>query len=109
MSCPWCRILVVAVVALTDFAVYIYDVHVVGHSAPVSYPAHISGAIVGLLVGIVCLKNLRWEKYERIIWIISILVFSVLMLIAIVFSIAVPEHFTGVAVSGIGCISQEVL
>lgn len=101
--------MVVAVVALTDFAVYIYDVHVVGHNAPISYPAHISGAITGLLVGIVCLKNLRWQKYERIIWFVSIFVFSGLMLIAIVFSISVPNHFTGVAVSGIGCISQEVL
>ena len=66
MACPWCRIAIVIVVALTDAAVYVYDVHVAGHAAnPVSYPAHVSGAVTGLLVGISALKNLRWEPHER--------------------------------------------
>ena len=63
MTCPWCRILVVMVVALADVVVYVYDMYVVGHTNPVSYPAHISGAITGLLMGITVLKNLRLVRH----------------------------------------------
>ena len=47
MICPWCRIFIVCVVACTDIVVYVYDMYVVGHANPVSYPAHIAGAITG--------------------------------------------------------------
>ncbi len=108
MACPWCRILIVMVVALTDISVYIYDMYVVGHTNPVSYPAHISGAVTGLLVGISALKNLRWEPHERYIWAASTFAFLVLLLVAIVWNVAVPSHFIGLAVE-IPCISQKVL
>ncbi len=108
MECPWCRILIVLVVALTDTVVYVYDMYVAGHTNPVSYPAHISGAATGLLVGIVALKNLRWEPHERYIWAVSTFTFVALMLTAIVWNLAVPGHFTGLAVE-IPCISARVL
>ena len=108
MVCPWCRILVVCVVACSDVVVYIWDQYVAGHSNPVSYPAHIAGAVTGLLVGITCLKNLRWEQHERYIWLAAVTTFAVLMLVAIVWNAAVPSHFTGLAVP-IGCISNQVL
>ena len=108
MTCPWTRIFVVLVVAFTDIIVYIYDIYVVGHSNPVSYPAHISGAATGLLVGITVLKNLRWEQHERVIWLVSILTFGILMTVAIVWNVAVPSHFTGLLVH-VGCISNQVL
>ncbi len=108
MACPWCRILIVLVVALTDIVVYVYDVYVVGHTNPVSYPAHISGAVTGLLVGISALKNLRWEPHERYIWAASTFTFVVLMLVAIVWNVAVPSHFVGLAMD-IPCISKKVL
>lgn len=47
MICPWCRIFIVCVVACTDIVVYVYDMYVAGHANPVSYPAHIAGAITG--------------------------------------------------------------
>ena len=98
MTCPWCRILVVVVVAMTDVAVYVYDVVVIGNKSPVSYPAHIAGAVTGLLVGIVCLKNLRWERHERVIWVVSIFLFAAMMLCAVVFNVAAGDHFTGAAI-----------
>lgn len=109
MACPWCRIFVVLAVALTDVVVYVYDIYVVGgDQKPISYPAHIAGAATGLLVGIVCLKNLKWERHERFIWVFSILSFGVLMLVAIVWNIAVPSHFTGLSID-VKCISDKVL
>ena len=84
---------IVSLVAITDVAVYIYE-HYSGHSTdqiPISYPAHISGALAGLLVGIVCLKNLRWERHERYIWAVSVCIFALLIGSAIIFSIANPS------------------
>ena len=100
---------------MTDVAVYVYDVVVIGNNSPVSYPAHIAGAVTGLLVGIVCLKNLRWERHERVIWFVSILLFAAMMLCAIVFNIAASEHFTGAAIDPEflagepGCKSKNIL
>ena len=97
MTCPWCRVFVVSVVAVTDVAVYIYNMHVVGSAGaqPVSYAAHLEGAITGLLVGITCLKNLRWETHERYVWAVSATVFVLLIGSAIVFSVAYPSWFVG--------------
>ena len=60
---------------------------------PVSYAAHMSGALTGLLVGITCLKNLRWERHERYIWAVSATVFVLLIGSAVVWSLANPGHF----------------
>lgn len=111
MTCPWCRVLVVSVVAVTDLAVYIYDMHIVGgQGQPVSYAAHLSGALTGLLVGITCLKNLRWETYERYIWAVSATVFVLLIGTAIIWNFADPSHFVGVPDNiVIDCISDDVL
>ena len=111
MTCPWSRIVIVLMVALTDVFVYVYDVYVKGRSAsqsPISYPAHISGAATGLLVGIMCLKNLHWETYEKYIWAVSSLTFALLMLTAIVWNLAVPSHFTGAPIF-VNCTTDRVL
>lgn len=51
MSHPWLRVGVVSLTAATDVCVYIYQTAVLGQPAkPVSYPAHIAGAVAGLLV-----------------------------------------------------------
>lgn len=96
MTCPWCRMFVVSLVAITDVAVFIYEHYNKGDTPDqisISYPAHISGALAGLLVGITCLKNLRWERHERYIWAVSVIVFVLLIGSAIVFSIANPSYF----------------
>lgn len=97
-------------VALTDIAVYIYDISVIGRSStPVSYPAHIAGAVTGLLMGILVLRNLYWRSYERYIWAFSVLIFILLMLVAIIWNVAVPDHFTGLAVTMDSCNNTKVL
>ena len=48
MSYPWWRVAVVSITAVTDVAVYVYETAVLGQpSKPVSYPAHIAGAVAG--------------------------------------------------------------
>ncbi len=116
MTCPLCRILLVAIVAVSDIGVYIYNVYIAPSDVtgagvlPVGYTAHISGATAGLLVGIMGLKNLRWERHEKYIWAVSAFIFFVLISTAIIWSVAFPEHFPGVrGGQEIPCISNKIL
>lgn len=52
----------------------------------VSYAAHIAGAVVGLLLGIVVLRNLRELKWERVLWWAALLTFLGLGLIALLWN-----------------------
>ena len=104
------RVLVVMVVAITDVGVYVYDAFISDQPQPISYPAHISGAISGLLVGIMCLKNLRWETYEKYIWAASTLLFVIMISTAIIWSLAFPSHFIGIRERvNITCIKGDIL
>lgn len=113
MALPWCRVIVVVVVAVSDIAVYIYDLYISdnhGAQVPIGYAAHISGAISGLLVGIMCLKNLRWERHEKYIWAASACIFAILIGTAIIWSIAFPSHFIGIRhIYNVTCISDDIL
>jgi len=85
MSHPWWRLLVVSLTAATDLTVYIYEVATLGGPAkPVSYPAHVAGALAGLLVGVVCLRNLSWEPGQKRLWLLCLLTFSLLLMVAVV-------------------------
>ena len=98
MRCPeyLCRVFIVITVAITNVTVYIYNMHVVGTAAgaqPVSYATLLAGAITRFLVGITCLRNLRWEAHERIVWAVSGTIFILLIGSAVVFSVTYPLYF----------------
>lgn len=87
MSQPWLRVGVVTITAATDIGVYVYQTAVLGQPAkPVSYPAHIAGAVAGLLVGVLCLRNLSWEPHQRYIWLAAFILYSLLVLVAVIWS-----------------------
>jgi len=87
MSYPWWRVAVVSITALTDACVYVYETAVLGQpSKPISYPAHIAGAVAGLLIGVVCLRNLSWERHQRLIWIVSLFIYTILIFVAIIWN-----------------------
>ena len=111
MALPWCRVLVVVIVAVSDVAVYIYDIYLSNTTGKsIGYAAHISGAVAGLFVGILVLRNLRWERHERYIWAFSGCVFILLLGSAIIYSVTMPDHFTGIRYKfNITCISRDVL
>lgn len=109
MALPWCRVLIVFIVAVSDISMYVYENYFSGSNqqVPIGYTAHISGALTGLLVGILCLRNLRWETHEEYIWAISACIFGILTGTAIIYSIAVPTHFVGIRnTTEIECISD---
>ena len=55
-----------------------------GEKTNVGYVAHLAGATVGLLLGIVVLRKLRVLKWERVVWWCSLSVFLGLFLAAII-------------------------
>ena len=51
--------------------------------------AHIAGATVGLLLGIVVLKNFKQEDWERYLWWFSLTVLTLLFAVGIIWNLVV--------------------
>ena len=55
--------------------------------ANVGHMAHVGGFIGGLFLGIICLKNLKVYKWERVLWYVATVIVSILILAAVLFNI----------------------
>ncbi|KAF5286928.1 hypothetical protein FQR65_LT12387 [Abscondita terminalis] len=93
MDHPVPKLLMFSLIVVWDIGVAIYERHA-GH-VPVraSYVAHLSGAVAGLLVGINIVHNVRKTKKENVLWWISVMTYTVLMSIGIVWHIAGKDYF----------------
>lgn len=87
------RLLALTVFGMTDFGVAIYDRYVVNRNNRTSYAAHLAGALSGLLIGVLVLKNLRVRKHEIIIGWLSMVIFILLLGAAVLFNVLNPEYF----------------
>ena len=85
MEFPWLRLLLFLILAGVDTGVAIYYRYL-GVDTKVSYVAHIAGALVGLLLGIVVLRNLRVHSWEKGLWWCALIVFLGLFLTLIVWN-----------------------
>ena len=73
-----------------DILVYLY-----GDSGNVSYVAHTGGAIVGLLLGLVVLKNWQIKKHEVWCQFISFALFLIILILtAVLLIVGVRTHTT---------------
>jgi membrane associated rhomboid family serine protease len=86
MEVPALRLVAFLLLIGVDTGVAVYYRYVALIDTRVSYAAHIAGAVVGLLLGIVVLRNLRVQTWERVIWWFSLLLFLGLFLAAIVWN-----------------------
>ncbi|KAJ8958531.1 hypothetical protein NQ318_002326 [Aromia moschata] len=93
MSFPAIQLLVFVVVAGTDIGTAIYNRYVLDFDEHIGYAAHFAGALAGLLVGINVLRNLSVTKTERVIWWVSIVAFSILMVTCIIWNLAWKSYF----------------
>lgn len=93
MSWPVIQLMVFVLVAGTDIGTAIYNRYVLDINENIGYAAHFAGAVAGLLVGINILRNLSITRNERIIWWISIIVYTILMGTCIILNIAWPSYF----------------
>ena len=58
------RLFIVIVYAIVDFVIAVYRRFTSDHRQNVSFTAHLAGAIAGLLVGIIVLKNRQVHAWE---------------------------------------------
>jgi rhomboid-related protein 1/2/3 len=87
------QLLVFLLVTSVDVGQAIYTRYVNETINRISYVAHLTGAIAGLLVGINILRNLEVRTWEKIIWWASFVTYTALMSTAIVWNILYPLHF----------------
>ncbi|XP_066257949.1 rhomboid-related protein 2-like [Euwallacea similis] len=93
MSFPLVQLLIFVLVGGVDIGTAIYHRYVLDKVQSIGYVAHFGGAVAGLLVGINILRNLSVTKPERLIWWISIMLFSSLMAVCIIWNLAWPDYF----------------
>ena len=85
MEFPALRLIGFLIVTGVDTGVAVYYRYT-GQDNLVSYTAHIAGGVVGLLLGVVLLRNLSYETWERALWWCSLLIFLGLFLGTIVWN-----------------------
>ncbi|KAJ8966535.1 hypothetical protein NQ314_003476 [Rhamnusium bicolor] len=93
MAFPSAQLLVFLIVAGTDIGTSIYNRYVLDINEHIGYAAHFAGALAGLLVGINVLKNLSVTKTERVIWWVSMITYSFLLVTCIIWNLAWTSYF----------------
>ena len=81
------RLLSVLLYGLLDTGMAVYYRHVADQTVKTSYLAHICGALAGLLIGIIVLKNRKVEHWETKLKVICVVVFVLLAVTAVLWNI----------------------
>ena len=58
-----------------------------GHMPPVGYVAHLMGALAGLTIGLLVLKNFEQKLHSQIMWWIALGIYSACTIFAILWNI----------------------
>uniref|UniRef100_A0A0R3RFF1 Rhomboid domain-containing protein n=1 Tax=Elaeophora elaphi TaxID=1147741 RepID=A0A0R3RFF1_9BILA len=74
------RLLIISAYIFTDTASAIYRRFQTDECDRVSYTAHIAGAVTGLLMGVIILHNLKALYWERILTVVSLVLFGAIFL-----------------------------
>jgi len=85
MEIPALRLFSFLMLAGFDIGVAVYYRYM-GQETKTSYTGHLAGAVVGLLLGIIILRNLRIYTWERVLWWCCLVVFLGLLIGAIVWN-----------------------
>lgn len=75
---------------------------------PVSYVAHLTGALAGLTFGLLVLKNFEQKLHEQLLWWIALGVYAACTIFAILFNIMNPTVEVNIENLGNGVKSQYV-
>jgi len=67
----------VLLVGLIDLVVTIITRHTSGEAITVGYSAHIAGALAGFLVGVNLIRNFRHERWEGILRVVCLLIWTI--------------------------------
>lgn len=69
------------------FAIYSRYAAEGGAGPPVSYVAHLTGALAGLTIGLLVLKNFEQRLHEKLLWWVALGVYAACTLFAILYNI----------------------
>jgi rhomboid-related protein 1/2/3 len=86
-----CGLCVLAASADVGFAVY--DRYAAEQPGPsVSYVAHLTGALAGLTIGLLVLKNFEQKLHEQLMWWVALGVYAACTIFAILFNVFNPGY-----------------
>ena len=81
----------VCVLASADVGFAVYDRYAAEPMGPpVSYAAHLTGALAGLTIGLLVLKNFEQKLHEQLIWWVALGVYAACTIFAILFNVFNP-------------------
>lgn len=82
------RLVGVFLIASADVGFAVYDRYAAEpHGPPVSYVAHLTGALAGLTIGLLVLKNFEQKLHEQLLWWVALGVYAACTLFAVLFNI----------------------
>lgn len=80
-------------IASADVGFAIYDRYAAEQlGPPVSYVAHLTGALAGLTIGLLVLKNFEQKLHEQLIWWVALGVYAACTLFAVLFNVFNPDE-----------------
>ena len=89
------RLIGIFIVASADVGFAIYDRYAAEQlGPPVSYVAHLTGALAGLTIGLLVLKNFEQKLHEQLIWWVALGVYAACTLFAVLFNVFNPDPVT---------------
>ena len=87
------RLFIVIVYAIVDFVIAVYRRFTSDHRQNVSFTAHLAGAIAGLLVGIIVLKNRQVHAWELKLKMVCIISFGIFILACMFWNVTADPIF----------------
>ncbi|KAF7415240.1 hypothetical protein HZH68_003729 [Vespula germanica] len=89
------RLIGIFVIASADVGFAIYDRYAAGEiyaGLPVSYVAHLTGALAGLTIGLLVLKNFEQRLHEQLLWWVALGVYAACTIFAVMYNLMHPNN-----------------
>ncbi|XP_043280594.1 protein rhomboid-like isoform X1 [Venturia canescens] len=87
------RLVGIFTIASADVGFAIYDRYAAEQMGPpVSYVAHLTGALAGLTIGLLVLKNFEQRLHEQLLWWVALGVYAACTIFAIMYNIMHPDY-----------------
>ena len=84
---------VISVAASADVGFAVYDRYAAEQPGPsVSYVAHLTGALAGLTIGLLVLKNFEQKLHEQLMWWVALGVYAACTIFAVLFNVFNPGY-----------------
>ncbi|CAG9864947.1 unnamed protein product [Phyllotreta striolata] len=91
MQCGILRLFGIFAIASCDVGYAIYSRYD-SMGLPVSYVAHLTGALAGLTIGLLVLKNFEQKLHEQLLWWVALGVYAACTIFAVLFNVMNPSE-----------------